>query len=85
MKKDAALDSTEIIILSDLADYLQCHPSTLYQLVNAGKIPAFRLGGEWRFRRSELDEWIARRQVSPAAGKSVRKPERRGRKRQKGL
>ncbi len=34
---------------------------TVYRLAARGKIPAFKLGGTWRFRRAELDQWIASR------------------------
>jgi excisionase family DNA binding protein len=38
---------------------LHVHPTTLYRLVKAGKIPSFRIGGEWRFRTDVLERWIA--------------------------
>jgi excisionase family DNA binding protein len=84
MKKDGPPDSSEIMNLRDLADYLKCHPGTVYRLLKGGEIPAFRLGSDWRFSRADIDRWIARRQVSPGAGKAAPKPKRRGRKRQKG-
>jgi excisionase family DNA binding protein len=31
---------------------------TLYRLAQEGQLPAFKLGGTWRFRREELDRWI---------------------------
>lgn len=34
---------------------------TLYRLTASGKPPAFRLGGTWRFRRNDLENWIASR------------------------
>ena len=51
----------EIMTIRQAALYLRCHPSTLYRLANLGAIPAFRLGGSWRFQTAELDRWIARR------------------------
>ena len=42
----------------ELAWYLSCHPSSVYRLLGLGKLPAFRLGGCWRFRREAIDEWI---------------------------
>jgi excisionase family DNA binding protein len=45
--------------LDRVADYLNCHKTTLYRLIRSGELPAFRLGGGWRIRRSNLDEWIA--------------------------
>jgi len=45
--------------LQDVADYLNCHYSTVYRLAPKGKLPGFRLGGAWRCRRSELQAWMA--------------------------
>lgn len=42
-----------------LAAYLKAGKRTVYRLAQKGEIPAFKLGGTWRFRRSELDRWIA--------------------------
>lgn len=45
----------------DLAVYLDCHQSTIYRLLKQRDLPAFRLGGGWRFRRDQVDEWIKER------------------------
>ena len=53
-------DSTgEILTLEEVAAYLKAGKRTVYRLAQKGEIPAFKLGGTWRFRRSELDTWIA--------------------------
>ena len=52
-----------IMTIRDAAEYLHCHTSTLYRLVETGRIPAFKLGGNWRFMRSELERWISRQSV----------------------
>ncbi|WP_029046414.1 helix-turn-helix domain-containing protein [Cupriavidus sp. amp6] len=49
----------EILTLDEVAAYLKTGKRTVYRLVQRGEIPAFKLGGTWRFRRSELDLWIA--------------------------
>jgi excisionase family DNA binding protein len=49
----------EILTLDEVAAYLKAGKRTVYRLAAGGEIPAFKLGGTWRFRRSELDEWIA--------------------------
>jgi excisionase family DNA binding protein len=54
--------SSEIMTLREVAEYLACHPVTIYRLAQNREIPAFRLGGNWRFKRSELGQWIAQRQ-----------------------
>lgn len=49
----------EILTLEEVAAYLKAGKRTVYRLAQKGEIPAFKLGGTWRFRRSELDSWIA--------------------------
>ena len=49
----------EILTLDEVAAYLKAGKRTVYRLAASGEIPAFKLGGTWRFRRSELDQWIA--------------------------
>lgn len=49
----------EILTLDEVALYLKAGKRTVYRLVQQGKIPGFKLGGTWRFRRAELDRWIA--------------------------
>lgn len=49
----------EILTLDEVAAYLKVGKRTVYRLAAAGKIPAFKLGGIWRFRRADLDRWIA--------------------------
>lgn len=50
---------SEILTLEEVAVYLKAGKRTVYRLTQKGEIPAFKLGGTWRFRRSELDSWIA--------------------------
>lgn len=51
----------EILTIDEVAAYLKAGKRTVYRLASSGKIPAFKLGGTWRFRRAELDQWIATR------------------------
>ncbi|MBS0577551.1 MAG: helix-turn-helix domain-containing protein [Proteobacteria bacterium] len=51
----------EILTLDEVAAYLKAGRRTVYRLAANGQIPAFKLGGTWRFRRTELDRWIANR------------------------
>lgn len=48
----------EILTLDEVAAYLKAGKRTVYRLAAEGRLPAFKLGGAWRFRRSDLDEWI---------------------------
>ena len=49
----------EILTLDEVAAYLKAGKRTVYRLAQKGEIPAFKLGGTWRVRRSDLDRWIA--------------------------
>jgi len=45
----------------EVAEFLGCSKFTVYGLIKHGEFPGFRLGGNWRFRRSDIDKWIAQR------------------------
>jgi excisionase family DNA binding protein len=49
----------EILTMKDICDLLQVHPTTLYKLIKKGKIPSFRIGSDWRFRRDKIERWMA--------------------------
>ena len=51
-------DSHEIMTIEEVATYLKLKPQTVYKWAQEGQIPGTKLGKEWRFRRSILDEWI---------------------------
>jgi excisionase family DNA binding protein len=51
----------EILTIEEVAVYLKAGKRTVYRLAASGEIPAFKLGGTWRFRRAELERWIANR------------------------
>lgn len=60
----------EILTLDEVAAYLKAGKKTVYRLVQHGQIPGFKLGGTWRFRRIELDRWIAARIAEKTQDKS---------------
>ncbi len=41
----------------EIAEYLRLHPYTIRRLAREKKIPAFRAGGQWRFRKDDIDRW----------------------------
>ena len=49
---------TDIMTIREVADYLKLTEKTAYRLAAEGKIPGFKVGGSWRFRKSEIDKWI---------------------------
>ena len=50
--------SEDILTIRDVAEYLKVTEKTVYGLAQKGKIPGFKVGGQWRFRREDLDAWI---------------------------
>ena len=48
----------DIMTLEEVAKYLKLKPQTIYTWAQKGKIPAAKLGKEWRFRRSVIDDWF---------------------------
>ena len=48
----------EILTIKDVAAYLKVNERTVYRLATSKKIPAFKVGKAWRFRKDELDQWI---------------------------
>jgi excisionase family DNA binding protein len=49
---------SEILTLEEVAAYLRLTPQTIYKWAQERRIPAVKLGKEWRFRRSILDRWL---------------------------
>jgi excisionase family DNA binding protein len=44
--------------ISDLAEYLQVSKSSLYKLVQNGRVPGQKVGKHWRFHKDVVDEWL---------------------------
>jgi excisionase family DNA binding protein len=53
MSEDHFLTTEEVL------DYLQVNLRTIYRLIKAGKIPAVRVGRQWRFRKHDIDAWLS--------------------------
>jgi excisionase family DNA binding protein len=51
----------EILLTTEqLAKYLKVDKFTVYRLVSQKKIPAFRVGSQWRYKKKLVDEWLKR-------------------------
>lgn len=55
------MNHPEIMDVRQAADYLGITADTLYKYLIANRIPAFKLGARWRFKKSVLDEWIGQK------------------------
>jgi len=48
----------EVLTIRQLAELLQLSERTVYRLANDGEIPGLKVGGSWRFPRSQVAEWM---------------------------
>lgn len=57
MNRNAFLTTKQVL------KYLQINLRTVYRLIQAGQLPAVRVGRQWRFRKSDIDTWLERQQA----------------------
>ena len=50
--------NTDIMTIKEVAEYLKLTEKTTYRLAAEGKIPGFKVGGSWRFKRNKIENWI---------------------------
>lgn len=48
----------EILTLREVAEYLKLAEKTAYRLAAEGKLPGFKVGGSWRFKKEDVESWI---------------------------
>jgi excisionase family DNA binding protein len=72
------MDET-FLTTEEVLEYLQVNLRTVYRLIKAGKIPAVRVGRQWRFRKRDIDAWLdsqrprgGSRQAAPAPAAASR-------------
>jgi excisionase family DNA binding protein len=51
----------EILTIQEVANLLKVAHKTIYTMAQKGDLPAFKVGGLWRFRRQDIDAWISER------------------------
>ncbi len=67
----------EVMDIREASDYLGVSRETLYKYVYEERIPAFKLGNRWKFKKTVLDRWMERQ--------STQREERTGRKLRAGV
>ena len=56
------MQNPEMMTIRELGIYLKIPEKTLYRLAAEGKVPGFKVGASWRFRKSEIDKWIVKQE-----------------------
>ena len=51
-------DVNEVLTITQVAEYLNVRKLTVYKLARQGELPAFKVGGQWRFKKELLEKWI---------------------------
>jgi excisionase family DNA binding protein len=54
----------EVMNIREASQYLGISPDTLYKYVYSDRIPAFKLGNRWRFKKTILDHWMERKSLT---------------------
>lgn len=71
-------DSREVMNIRQASQYLGVSPDTLYKYVGEQKIPAFKLGNRWRFKKSRLDQWMEEQSMEMQGGIAKKKAKAAG-------
>lgn len=66
-------ESPEVMNIRQASEYLGVSPDTLYKYVYEEKIPAFKLGNRWKFKKTILDSWMERK-LTLGEGRGKKKP-----------
>ena len=69
------IDET-FLTTEEVLEYLQVNLRTVYRLIKAGKIPAVRVGRQWRFRKRDIDAWLDSQRPRGGTRSSGAAPER---------
>lgn len=62
-------ESREVMNIREASQYLGISADTLYKYVSEAKIPAFKLGNRWKFKKTILDAWMERQSMGEGKGK----------------
>ncbi|NIO09662.1 MAG: helix-turn-helix domain-containing protein [Deltaproteobacteria bacterium] len=60
------MEREDFMTTEEVARYLRVDKYTIYRLVSQKKLPAFKVGNQWRFKRSILERWIKTRMNVPS-------------------
>lgn len=61
-----------VMTVKEVADYLRVNKRTVYRLAVDGRMPCFKVGASWRFKRGDIDQWIAAQSAATASGAESR-------------
>ncbi len=82
---DLSMVPSKVLTVQEVSNYLRVHRSTIYRLLRQHRLPAFRVGSDWRFNIEAIDRWRAEMEArsiagvpeSPGGGKRTRSGQQR--------
>ena len=63
----------EILTLQEVANYLKLTEKTAYRLAAGSQLPGFKVGGSWRFKRADIEQWIVEQKNSQKSKRQLKK------------
>jgi excisionase family DNA binding protein len=55
----------ETMTVKEVSELLKIHEATIYKMIRTGKIPAFKIGSDWRFLKHRIVRWLAEQRRRP--------------------
>ena len=65
------VDVENVFTVQELARYLRMKPLTIYKHASTGKLPGFKVGSHWRFKKRTIDRWIQAQEQSNVNHKTL--------------
>lgn len=65
---------SDLLTVKQLQDLLQVDRVTIYRMLSDGRLPGFKVGGQWRFSQEAIDEWLSSQQPEPEPHRPVAQP-----------
>jgi excisionase family DNA binding protein len=57
--KPSRVGTLQIMTVSEVAEYLRVDKVTIYKLIREHRLPAFKIGSDWRFDKDAVEKWMA--------------------------
>ena len=64
-------DGDSVFTVQELAGYLRMKPLTIYKHASSGKLPGFKVGSPWRFKKRTIERWIQAQEKSKINNKAL--------------
>jgi len=72
----AHVTNAEVLTVKEVATILKLAEKTVYSMAQRGELPTFKVRGQWRIRRTDLDLWLEQQPKGEPMAKSGRSPSR---------